>query len=410
MSKKRLLMEILHMKENRFFKWCTSNNTKTFWSCFIATFLLIVAIIGLLTIKYSLEIKDSFEWILITTLLICIITSLSSWLIRLYTTKYVIESQCDDDDILISDLIESLKKELEKNKYQEVITIGHILSKPLFIIGKHELRLEVGKLVKKAAVAQYARLRADNAAQERLNKYKEIEMIELIDSIGWMKIELGDANGRSDIENGRLIAESLNTDTGRFYESKAYRHFGAIARRENNWTDALAFNNKSLEKANEITEDQLKIEAIAGAYYARSFVFKGQNNYSEALSFLEQSLLEFEKISDNDKKTMKLCMVKEAKARFLLQSKQKENDYHNISTAKSIFEEALAVAEHNSLRLEMIRCYIGLAECDLHFTINNHIEAQRYIDKAKNVKIKYDEDQKRIKDIEYILLNKQQGR
>jgi len=241
-----------------------------------------------------------------------------------------------------------------------------------------------------------------------LNKYKAIEMIELIDSIGWMKVELGNViEGRHDIENGRKIAEALNTDKGKFYEAKAYRHFGAIERRKHNWQKAFEENDKSLKKANEIADEQLKIEAIAAAHYARAFVFKGQNKYVEALSFLDQSISSFEELTDNDKKTVKVCMTKEAKARFLFYSKQEENDYHIVSNAKSLFEETLAVAEHNSLRLEMIRCYIGLAECNLHFTFNNSTEAQQYIEKAKSVKIKCDDDQKRIRDIENKLKNKQ---
>jgi len=387
------------MKDSKFVKWCISDNTKIFWSSFIATFLFCAAVTGLFALRFFIEIEDAFWWLMLITLLICIIIGLSAWLLRLYRTRVIVEIPCDDD-ILISDLIESLKKQLAKNKYQEVINIGHILNKPLFTIGKYELRLEIGMLVNKAAVAQSARLEADNAAQDRLDKCKEIEMIELIDSIGWMKIEMGDSNGRADIERGRLIAMALKTDKGKFYEAKAYRHFGAIERRNHNWQKALEYNDKSLEITEKISDDQLKTEAIAAAHYARAFVFKGQNDYESALTFLEESISNFEKLTDNDKKTMKLCMAKEAKARFLFYSKQKENDYETISTAKKLFEEALAVAEQNMLRLEMIRCYIGLAECELHPTINNSAEAQRYIDKAKNVKIKCDDDQKRIRDIE----------
>jgi len=395
------------MKDNRFINWCMSSNTKSFWTAFGAAFSLSAGIIGLFAIKYSENIINHFWCLLLMTILISGIAGLSAWLLRLYTTKAVVEPQCDDDDILINDLIQSLKKELAKNKYQEVITIGHILNKPLFTIGKYELRLEIGNLVKQAAVKQHARLKADNAAPDVLNKYKEIEMIELIDAIGWMKVELGNVTeGRPDIENGRKIAETLNTDKGKFYEAKAYRHFGAIERRKHNWTEAINFNNRSLEKANEITDDQLKTEAIAAAHYARAFVYKGQNKYDEALNYLDLSISDFEKLTDNDKRTMKVCMAKEAKARFLFYSKQEENDYHTVSNAKSLFEEALAVAEHHTLRLEMIRCYIGLAECNLHFRINNTNEAKQYIDKAKSVKIKCDDDQKRIRDIESKLNHK----
>lgn len=381
------------MKNNRLIKWCTANNTKIYWSSFTAVFLFCITIIGLFCIKFQSEIENVFWWLLLTSTLISIIAGLSSLFIRLPTTKVLEETKCDDDDILINDLIVSLKKELDKSKYQEVITIGSILSNPLFTIGKYELRLDIGILVKKAAIAQYAILKD--------NKYKECEMIQLIDSIGWMKVELGKVNeGRTDIESGRKIAEKLNSNKGKFYEAKVYRHFGAIERRNHNWQKALDYNDISLEKANEITDDQLKTEAIAAAHYARAFVFKEQSNYENALDFLDKSIFEFEKLTDNDKKTMKVCMVSEAKARFLFYSKQNENNYDVISTAKRLFDETLSVAEHNSMRLEMIRCYIGLAECNLHFTINNPIEAKQYIEKAKNVKIKCDDDQKRIRDIE----------
>lgn len=397
-------MENPYIRMSKLIKWCISSNTKTFLSSVGAAFSLLVAIVTLFAIKYLEYIEKYFLCIVIIITLSSVVVGLSALLLRVFTMKIIIETQCDDD-ILINDLIMSLNKELAKNKYQEVISIGHILNKPLFTIGKYELRLAMGNLVKKAAVAQFARLKADNAAQDRLNKYKEIEMIELIDSIGWMKVELGDPNGATDIQNGIIIAEALDTDGGKFYEAKAYRHLGAIERRKYNWSGALALNDKSLAKANKIKNKQLKIEAIAGAYYARAFVFKGQNDYANALHFLEQSISEFEKLTDNDKKIVKLCMAKEAKARFIFCSKQNENDYNAISTAKSLFEEALSVAEHNTLRLEMIRCYIGLAECNLHFTVNSSLEALQYLNKAKSVKIKCDDDQKRIMDIENKLKN-----
>lgn len=381
------------MKENKLIKWCTDNESRTFWSAFIAGFLFFAAIIGLFYIRFSSEIKNNFWWLLLTSILISIIIGLLSLFIRLSTTKVLEEIEFFDDDILINDLIHSLKKELDRNKYQEVITIGSILSNPLFIIGKFELRLEIGVLVKKAAIAQFGVLRD--------YKYKEIEMIQLIDSIGWMKVELGKVTeGRADIESGRKIAETLNTNKGKFYESKTYRHYGAIERRNYNWQNAIEYNDRSLEKANEITVDQLKIEAIAAAYYARSFVFAGQKKYKEALSFLNKAISNFEQLNDYDKRTMKLCMSNESYARFLFYSKQNENDYDSISSAKRLFEETLSIAEHNTFRLEMIRCYIGLAECNFHFTINNLSEAVQYIEKAKNVKIKCDDDQKRIRSIE----------
>ena len=224
-----------------------------------------------------------------TNSLISIIVGLLSLSIRLSTTKAIEETKCDDDDILINDLIISLENELHKGKNQEVITIGSILSNPLFTIGKYELRLKIGELVQKAAIAQFAILKD--------NKYKECEMIQLIDSIGWMKVELGKKvnEGRTDIENGRKIAETLRTNKGKFYEAKAYRHYGAIERRNHNWQKAFEYNDKSLEKANEITDDQLKTEAIAAAHYASAFVFKGQSDYENALVFLDKSISEFEK-------------------------------------------------------------------------------------------------------------------
>jgi len=388
------------MKKNSLIKWCTTTNTKAFWSAFVAVFLFWAAIIGLFYIKYQPEIEKAFWWLLLTSILISIIVGLLSLVIRLSTTKVLDEPQYDDDDILINDLIHSLKKELDKSKHKEVITIGSILSNPLFTIGKYELRLQIGELVRQAAVKEFAKLEDAGAAIDRLNYYKEIEMIELIDSIGWMKVELGDPNGRADIEKGREIAETLNTNKGKFYEAKAYRHFGAIERRSHHWQKAFEYNDKSLEKANEITDEQLKTEAIAAAHYARAFVYEGQGEYNDALNSLNESIVNFEKLTNRDRRTMKLCMANEAKARFLFYSKQNENDYETISTAKNLFDKALSVAENNTLRLEMVRCYIGLAECNLHSTINNQTEARQYIERAKNVKIKCDDDQKRIRDIE----------
>lgn len=386
------------------FEWCYSNNSKAFTSSSMGAFLAFITIMGFLHIKYQAFIEHVFIWISLIIILISIIAGLLTVIIRKNEEHGTCASICKSDDIFFNDLIDSLKKEFNKSKYQEVITIGHILSRPLFTIGKYELRLEIGEIVARSAVALHALLQSSDASQNKLNKYKEIEMIELIDSIGWMKVELGRIReGCVDIHNGLLIAESLNNDKGKFYMAKTFRHFGAIKRRSNDLEGALLDNDKSIEISNKIGDMQLKYEAIAAAHYARSFVYKEKNDYQNALKCLENSMLFFNKIEDGDKKIMKICMTKEAKARFLFYSKKQENDYNTISSAKTLFEETLTIAEHNMQRLEMVRCYIGLAEIYLHNIFNNTLESKIYIEKAKNININCCDDRKRIRDIEEIL-------
>lgn len=259
------------------------------------------------------------------------------------------------ESILADELIESLRTALNSKKYSEVIRIGSALGKPLFASGNYRTRLQIGLLVEEAAAA---------------TNDEHTQMVELIDSIGWMHVELGDMeNGEKNILHGLEFARKLND---KFYISKANRHLGSICRRRGEYERALMLHNESLKLANQVTNAAKKAEALSATHYAMSILYYHKNDYNNSLSYADLALEGFTKLKRSDKIAMSLI----SKAQTCLA-------LNKTVEAKDLFRKALNISEQNTLRLEMVRCYLGLAR--VFVKENNWTKAEECLDKSEEV-------------------------
>lgn len=275
---------------------------------------------------------------------------------KLKDSNLMVEDEKDIDAILVNDLAESLEKAIKLKNYDEVIRIGSALSKPFFISGNYKARLRIGLLVEEAAA---------------LIHNEKIQMIELVDSIGWMNVELGDIeNGLKYITHGYKLAEK-NKDF--FYMSKCKRHFGAIHRRNKEYNLAITEYESSLTLANKIESESLRKEAIAGTNYAQAILYFSKDETSEALKYIDSSLTHFVDIDRPEK----VIMAKITKAQILF-------SINNLQDAKDLFRVSLNESEKKTLRLETIRSLIGLTK--IYFSENNITKAKECLNRAEVLK------------------------
>ena len=273
-------------------------NLVLFFSIVIGTITLFATIFGLLEyLKFDLQYFKDNKWI---SIYLIILHGVTFGFIALYyrlmlrissDTYKSVQSNISEsnDSILANDLIQSLTNALHSKHYKEVIRIGSALSKPFFLSGNYKVRLSIGSLVEEAAAA--------------IND-KERQAIELIDSLGWMNVELGNLDeGEKSIKHGLQLSKEISNH---FYVSKANRHLGAICRRKKNYEAAEKYYLQSLEEAEKIIEPTSKTEAIAGTYYAQTLLHYHQKNYLKAKEYIELSIQKFQEIKYSEKVNMSL--------------------------------------------------------------------------------------------------------
>ncbi len=259
----------------------------------------------------------------------------------------------NEDSILAKDLIESLNNALKVKKYLEVIRIGSVLSRPLFISGYFKTRLQIGILVEEAAAATN-------------DDYEQ--MVALIDSIGWSYLELGKLDiAEKNIKHGQEIAEKISNY---FYLSKSYRHIGVIYRRKKDYQKAEINYKKSLSITNDIKNEKNKNESFGGINYALANLYFLKGDMKKGLKFIDNSINFFTK--NNDHVRHNLALIKKADILFHLDKK---------TESKDLYRKALSNAESVTHRLHMIRCFLGLAKINIED--KNWNQAMDYIEKAK---------------------------
>lgn len=261
------------------------------------------------------------------------------------------------DSILASDLIKSLKTALKNKNYLEVIRLGAVLSRPLFISGYYSTRAEIGSLVEEAAAT--------------INN-KEQQMIALIDSVGWSNIELGNLDkAEKAIEHGQNIAKELNNV---FYISKSYRHLGVIQRRKKQFKIAEIKYKEAMKFAEQLDDKTDKNESLGGINYALSNLYYLKKDYVRATDYIDESIKYFSLNKDEIRNN--LSIIKKADIYF---------DEAKISESKDLYRQALNTAERISHRLHMMRSYLGLSK--IYISESNWESAVEYLIKAKEIDV-----------------------
>lgn len=338
------------------------NDLVYFFGIVIASIGFVSAVAGLISaLGVDLLQYKELKWLLIYLILVhCILAGFIALyfrqLIKFTDTTNIEEEIINETDSLLADeLISSLKAALNSKKYLEVIRIGTALSKPFFVSGNYKAKLNIGLLVEEAAAS--------------IND-EQIQMVELIDSIGWMYVELGDLErGEKNIRHGMQYA--IRNDN-QFYVSKSNRHLGAILRRKEDYQNAEWYYELSLEDAEKIKDDNKKAEAIAGTNYAQALLYFHTKQFQKALEFIDFSIGKFESINYHEK----IIMAKTTKAQIFFA-------LDKVSDSKDLFRTSLAEAEKRTLRLEMTRCFIGLTK--IFVKEKDWKRAKEFLDKSDKI-------------------------
>jgi tetratricopeptide (TPR) repeat protein len=255
-------------------------------------------------------------------------------------------------------LVDALTSALRDRNYAEVIRIGVALNRPLFEEGKFSTRLRIGKVVEEAAA---------------LSDRKDIQVVALVDAIGWSQVELGayDEAKRS-IEHGIDISEELGTA---FYTAKGYRHLGVIARRTNDYAQAKSRYEQSLAIAKTIADDHDRDTLVAGLNYAIASLHFHTGDYDTAMEFIGRAISDFEKLSDEYRLNMSFVTKGD------IQFKQNLRD-----RAKDTYRTVLQRADKNTEKLQVARSCLGLAE--VYISEHDWERAQRSLSQASNIDLK----------------------
>jgi tetratricopeptide (TPR) repeat protein len=231
-------------------------------------------------------------------------------------------------------IVETLRAEFSRGNYSDVIRVGEALSRPLFESGAFSTRLQIGRMVEEAA-ARSSRRREQYAA--------------LIDSIGWSLVEMGRyPDAERQIRHGLRLIE---TSPDPFYEAKAHRHLGVIARRQGRFDDAMGQYVDAEAIAMGIGDAQDRLAMVAGLQYALASLSYYQGRYDDAAGEIAKAIDSFTRLGDEYRLNMARVM------RGDIEFKQGARD-----DARDTYRLVLQNADRNRETLQYVRACLGLAE------------------------------------------------
>lgn len=176
------------------------------------------------------------------------------------------------DKELTDTLMQDIETAYKEERWEEVLKIGSVLSRPLWVTGKYKLRVRLGKLTESAAA---------------YGKHPNQQASALIDDVGWTRFALGDASeAKNNILHGIRIAEECGNS---FLAYKGYRHLSGITMENGNLTEATSYHDKSIEYAQKLQEGSSKQEALAGLHVNEALLEMKRHNWDKALQELEAS-------------------------------------------------------------------------------------------------------------------------
>ena len=262
--------------------------------------------------------------------------------------------QKEEDAQVVDTLFLDLKSAFDKEKWQEVIKIGSVLSRPLWVTGKYSLRINIGKLV-------------ESASAYSNNPEKQAET--LIDDLGWTYVVLKEYDeAKKNIEHGLEIATKINNPV---IACKATRHLSGIYLRQNKMKMAKDYSEKAKKYLISISDLNKKKEMEAGLLFLDSVILKAENKYSQSLIQLEKAAEIYKAEKDNDRHLK--CLALQGSLLF------KTDDYN---AAKDIFRKCLALSKEISREDQVIESYLGLGKI---FQFEGELEeAKKYFQLASN--------------------------
>jgi tetratricopeptide (TPR) repeat protein len=209
-----------------------------------------------------------------------LIASLALFAYRHYTPTRSVAK----DARLADSMLDSIEKAYNARKWQEVIKIGSVLSRPLWLTGHYDLRVKIGEYVESAAA---------------FSKEDRVQAAALIDDLGWTNVVLGNFDkAKSYIEHGMKIA----TERKDFYlVSKAYRHLSGISLRKKNFPEAELMFDQARKALLQVQNTDERKELDAGLLVNIAMLKMDQGQWPEAISDLKQARDIYRTLGDEDR-------------------------------------------------------------------------------------------------------------
>lgn len=243
----------------------------------------------------------------------------------------------EEDKHLTATLLDELEAAFEDRRWEEVIKIGSVLSRPLWTTGKYMLRTQVGKLVEAASAY------SDHPAQQARA---------LVDDLGWTKFILGEAEeAKRNISHGIELAEGC----GDYYlVQKAYRHLSGIALETGHLQDAITYYTRAEEFAEKLPDDVSKQEVFAGLRVNLALIRMKSGNWGDALKELEAAQVIYQTIADRDRAVKLFHFIGDVLF-----------ELGRLSAAKDVYREGLGASRLESRKDGILKNNIGLAKVAL---------------------------------------------
>lgn len=236
---------------------------------------------------------------------------------------------------IVEVLIDQLRIMLSRGDYQKVVRYGAALSRPLWLEGKYEERIEVGKIVAQAAPM------VPNPDSKALASA-------LIDDTGWSYAAQGSyEEAEEDIDRG--LQHALKEPPNYYLVAKGLRHKGGIALERKEYT--LAFNRlqDALEAAGRIEEKLLREEMTAGIEHGLSIACLKTKKYAAVEEYCGKARTRHEALGDRERAVKTYSVLGRS-----------YEERHLLSRAKNAFEEGLNEAKQIGRHDEIARNHHGL--------------------------------------------------
>jgi len=303
----------------------------------LAFFWLLISVVHWI---FGIKVLDHTKWQGISFLLmLAIIFGMLDLIIQLIKQQKTFEKedlsiQTEEDEHVVNNLMLDLRNAYDNENWPEVIKIGSVLSRPLWITGKYSMRIEIGKLVETAAA---------------YSKAYDKQVITLIDDLGWTNVALKNfIEAENNIKHGLELALKNKWN---LLACKATRHLSGIAIRKGDIILARKYYEDAKVFIPFITPEENKEEMQAGLDYLNAVILKNENKYDDSMNELEESLRIYNKYNDNDR--IAKCMT--FKSNILLEKGK-------LQDAKDQFRAALSFSKNISRKDQILENYLGIAK------------------------------------------------
>lgn len=237
-------------------------------------------------------------------------------------------------DVLITTIEKSLRNALAHKDYNEVIRMGAVLSRSLWLSGRYHARVKIGELVEEASAL--------------VGKKKE-QAQALIDDLGWTNVVLGNyEEAKRNILHGNEIAKSEGHG---YLHSKGLRHLGGIAKRQKSYDDANRCYDEALKVARSLSDPKESKEMIAGIEYALGSLKIDQRDLPDAEKHINTALDMYRELKDVER-TIKTISLN---ADLHLENGE-------IQKAKDMFREGLKLSRENDRKDQIVFNLRGLSK------------------------------------------------